>query len=408
MSATTAAPGSAPGGSGRLAMVVGYAFVGASAFVLLAAGPRLLGHAGHSALAITWTVVTILGVGIAAPGEQTITRGIAAGADTGILRAVGRRLVAVPVLAGLLVVAGMPGLGVWGITVLGSAVFWVVLAGARGVLAGRHRFGAYAGTLMSEAAARIALVVAALLLPDLAVPLLASAIAVPLAASAALGWWLLRGGRGAGGPPVAEDSRWEQAAITSVALLGQVCLSTAPLWLHQQSPDQALAGAFVSATTYMRIPLLLSAGLFGPVLADASRQYAARNRHGVLARTLQGLAAGVGGSTAVVGILLLASGPALMLFYGSDPGLSDAVLLRLGLSTIGYIAALIATQMLYGCERAGWAAAAWAAPAVLTTVLFAHAGGDAEAMAGAMAAGQLVAALTLLALVPRALPPAVR
>ncbi len=393
------------------AMMAGFGAVGFSAFLLLAAGPRLLGPAGHTSLALTWTVVTIIGIGIAAPGEQTITRGIASGAGMGVVTAVGRRLALVPLaVVGLLPVGVMVldsklvDAALWTTTLVIAAIGWVVAAGIRGVLAGRHRFGAYAFTLLVEAAARTLLVFAAAAWDDFAGMLLAGAMGLPLLASALAGWLLLRRHLALPTPAIGEDSSKEQLAITTVALAGQICLSSAPLWLHAQSPDVAIAGAFVSATTYMRIPLLLAGGIYGPTLADAARQFALRNRRGVQVRILTGLAGGVGVSVAVVAMLLIAARPALFVLYGDDVDLSDGVLVLLGWSTVGYVGATVLTQVLYGCQRAPSAAAAWIPAALITTLLLSLADSDVARIAAAMAAGQVIAVVLLLALMPRALP----
>jgi O-antigen/teichoic acid export membrane protein len=392
----------------HLAMVIGFGGVGVSAFALLAAGPRLLGPDGYSSLALTWTVVTI---GIAAPGEQTITRGIASGAGTGVISAVGRRLALLPIIVvGLLPVSVMVleqellDAALWTTTLAVAAIGWVVVARIRGILAGGHRFGAYATTLVTESAVRILLVVGAAVWTSYAPVLLAAAMGVPLLASAAAGWWVLRGAASPPSAVIGDDSRKEQLAITTVALMGQLCLSTAPLWLHFQSADLAIAGQFVTATAYMRIPLLLAGGMYGPTLADAARQYALGNRRGVEQRTLIALAAAVGGSTAAAVLLYLAARPALYVLYGSDVGLSDGVLILLGAGTIGFVAASVLTQVLYGCQRAPSAAVAWIAPAVLTTLLLSIAGGDVARVAASVAAGQVLAVVLLLALLPRALP----
>jgi len=396
---------------GPAAMVVGYGAVGASAFALLAAGPRLLGPDGYSSLALTWTVVTIIGIGVAAPGEQTITRSIAAGGEDGVVAAVARRLALLPVVAALLLPAAVAlfdvevrDAGVWALTLTLSAGSWVALAGARGVLAGWHRFDRYAATLLTESISRVVLVAVALLDDARALAWLAASVAVPLMASAAVGWWALRGRVDLAAQSFPEDSRREQTSITAVAMLGQVCMSTAPLWLHWQSADEALSGAFVSATSYMRIPLLLAGGIYGPILAQAAQAYAERDRQRVWNRTLAGLFAGVGGSGVGVLILLLVSGPALTLLYGGDIGLSSAVLVLLGLSTVGSVAGNVLTQVQYGCEQSSSTVIAWLPAAVLTTLLFATSGGDVGRMAASMALGQFVAVAGLLVLLPRALP----
>ena len=395
----------------QLVMVIGFGSVGFSAFLLLAAGPRLLGPAGYTSLALTWTVVTIIGIGIATPGELTITRGIAAGAGRGVVTAVGRRLALLPLaVVGLLPVAVMVldskvvDAALWTATLTVAAIGWVVVAGIRGALAGSHRFGAYAVTLLVEAAARVLLVVAAAAWDTSGGLLLAGAIGVPLLLSALAGWSLLRGRFVLPSPTIGEDSSKEQLAITTVALMGQICLSSAPLWLHAQSADEAIAGAFVSATAYLRIPLLLAGGIYGPTLADAARQFARRNRRGLEQRILVALIGGVGGSTAAVVVLLVAARPALFVLYGDDIGLSDGVLILLGCSTVGYVGATVLTQVLYGCQRAPSAALGWIPPALVTTALFATAAGDPGRLAASMAVGQVLAMVLLLGLLPRALP----
>jgi O-antigen/teichoic acid export membrane protein len=392
-------------------MVGGFGSVGVSAFALLAAGPRVLGTDRYSSLALAWTVVTIIGIGIAAPGEQTITRGLAAGGGNGVARTVAWRLLLVPGLCLVVLPLGMrvtggdvPDARLWVATATVSALGWALLATVRGLLAGRHRFVAYSSTLFAEAGTRVVLVLCALLWPGQGALLLAAAVVMPLLASAALGWFMVQRYPEPRQAHLGAESRLEQGSITTVALLGQVCLSTAPLWLHWQSADAALAGAFVSATSYMRIPLLLAGGLYGPILAEAARQYARRSRAGVVDRTAVGFVVGVGGAGAAVLGLLLISGPALLLLYGGETGLSTVTLLWMGVTTMGSVASNILTQVLYGCERAPSTAVAWVPPAIVTTLLFAVAAGSAERMAQASAVGQLLATAALLALLPRSLP----
>ncbi len=392
-------------------MVVGYGLVGVSAFALLAAGPRLLGGAG------------LLGAGAdldardhrrdrhrcAGRAGHHTRDGL--GSGTGVVLAVGRRMAVLPVLCAVFLPLGLSiaqreisDEALWVTTVVASAAAWVALASVRGVLAGRHRFAAYAMVLLTEAATRVFFVVLAFAWRPNAALLLGGAVVVPLVAAAAVGWWFLRRRHEVLSRTIAEDSSREHGAMTTVALLGQVCLSTAPLWLSWQSTDDAIAGAFVSATSYMRIPLLLAGGLYGPILAEAARQFAAGNRSGVANRTLAGLIAGIGGTTAAVAILLFAAEPALFILYGGDIGLAPAVLVWLGFTTIASVASNVAMQVLFGCQRALSAAAAWVPPALLTTALLATAGGDVLWMSVSMAIGQVVATLLLLALLPRALP----
>ena len=114
----------------------GYVAVGLSGFVLLASGPRLLGHDEFSVLAVAWTIATIVGVGIGQPGEQTVTRVTAGSGDPAVSVGVERRLVVVAALTLLLPALAASGhaplLGgsvLWSSSVVVFAAGWAMLAG---------------------------------------------------------------------------------------------------------------------------------------------------------------------------------------------------------------------------------------------------------------------------------------
>lgn len=409
--ATNESPGTT---SSSLGLTIGFGLIGLSAFALMAAGPRVLGQDGYTELALAYTAITIIGVGITTPGEQVITRFVAAGSGTGTVRSVRRRLIAMlPLVLVLLPMLGGDGTGagsiaMWIAAVLLAALGWIGIALTRGLLAGGQCFREYTATLVIEAMARLVLVIAALLLPAAGTWLLAAAVSLPLIASAAVGWWWARSTPNMTDASYPEDSRAEQFNMTAVALLIQICLSTAQLWLSRQSADPAISGAFVTVTSYMRVPVMLAGGLMAPLLTAAAKAYAQRRPRDVAIKTAEALAVGSGGTAVLLALLLALQNLAMLILYGGDTGLPLATFVWLGVSTLGFIAANVLTNSLYGCQRAGTAVLVWILPALLTTALFALAGGDPTRLAAAAAIGQLTAVALLATALAFALRPDTR
>ncbi len=354
---------------------IAWGAVGGSAFVLLASGPRLLGVDIYSALAVAWTVVTIFGMGLAIPGEQTVTRAVAGGHVRGVAGAVRVRLLVMAALTLALLIP--PALGaetllgsseVWSVGIVLGALGWALVAGPRGRLTGAGRFHEYSALLVLEAVVRVALCAAAWMFRDQAGWLLSLAMGLPLLIAAALGQWFLRSDPAV---PTGQGSALlaEQGAMTAVALAAQVVLSTAPLWLAARGVEgAAAAGAFVSATSYMRVPSLFAGGIQAMVLSKSSAAAQLGDTDAVagLARRSALLAAGV--CTAVVLALLAVSGPALFLLYGPGIDIGWGVLLILGASTVIFVSGNVITQVYLGCRRSVSAAVIWVVAAVATTV----------------------------------------
>lgn len=385
----------------QMAMIAAYGAVGVSAFAVMAAGPRVLGDDGYSSLALVWTLVTIIGVGIATPGEQIITPAVASKTGAGTVVVVARRFAVVtPVTVALIPFLAADhssgaSTAVWLATVALSTIGWMALAVVRGILAGRQRFDGYAATLFLEAVCRVVFVALAFI-PGVGMLMLALSVAVPLLVSAGLGWYWTRSDDSFRELPVPVDSRLEHASATGVALLIQICLSTAQIWLGRQSADPAIVGAFVTATSYMRIPTMLASGLYAPLIARIAEAYSAGSRALVLKRTANALALGVGGSAVLSVALLAVSQFAMLILYGGDPGLPTSTYLWLAIGSVGLIAGGLLTNALYGCRRASLALIAWLPSAAITTLLFANAGGDPTTMAVGAAVGQFVAVVLLL------------
>lgn len=386
---------------------VGHLVAGFSVFVLLFAGPRLLGADRYSVLAVAWTLVGLAGVGLAEPGAQTVTRVLASG-GTGVVRAVGGRLAVVlvallPLL--LLVPHGLlRGSTGWAVAVAAGAFSWLLASLYRGVLAGGGRYTAYAASLVAEGATRVVFVAAAASFRDVAEEILMFSLAAPLLVSFAVALAAVRRQ-----PPAADPlapatpghNVREQLSITAVAVLGQVSLTTAPLWLETASTDAALAGAFVTATSFLRVPVLLVGGLGTVALAEVSRAHArgetGRARHLALRSVLGAAVAGV-----ITVAALVASAPVgLRLLYGETIGIGLGALAAIGLSTVLAMAAGVAAQIAFGLRRSGRAVAAGAGAAAVSTLLYVLSDGSVAVIAAGLVAGQATYAAGLVGVLAR-------
>lgn len=378
-------------------MIAGYGAAGLSGFALLAAGPRVLGQDGYTAMALAWTVITVIGYGISLPGEQVVTRRIAAGAGVGTVRPIMRRMLfATPAIVAVLPLTLDEGTSghrsaLWFTSLLAAAVASAAVAGFRGELAGGGAFGSYALLLFVEAGARLLLVIMALVIPGAGPTMLAAALAAPLILCAFLGQRWAKRMRLPADREMPEDTRLEHFSVTLVSLLIQICLSSAQFWLYQQSSDAAVSGAFVTATAYLRIPSLLAIGLYSPLLSEAAEAFADGRSRAVTRATSRALLLGGGGAAVMVALLLAFADLGMSILYGPATGLPFSTLVWLGVSTVVSIAATIVTNVLFGCSRATAAAIAWIPPALLSTALFASAGAETTRLAIAATLGQVLA-----------------
>jgi O-antigen/teichoic acid export membrane protein len=388
----------------------GYVAVGVSGFALLASGPRLLGHDEFSLLAIAWTIATIVGVGIGQPGEQTVTRVTAGAGESPVATGVQRRLGAVAALTLLLPVAAWLGhaplLGgsvLWSSSVVVFAVGWAVLAGPRGRLAAASDFAGYSGTLAAEATTRVGLCALAWLVPSAASALLAAAVGVPMLVSALVARRRLPATVGGPAAATVRAHASEQSFITAVALLSQVAINSAPLWLQARATDAALAGQLVSATSYLRIPIFLIGGLGTVALSAVSGAHGSRDL--VRARRIALRSAGTAAALGIVGtaVLLLVSGPALHVLYGTAIDLGEGTLLVIAAGTVLAMTAGIVTLVCLGCDRSAATTAVWLTAAGVVTLALALQGGTVLGVVVVTALGQAVALLGLGVVAARAL-----
>lgn len=354
----------------------GYAFVGLSVFVMLASAPRLLGQVEYSFLAVAWTLITMFGFGLAFPAEQTITSAVASGSTQrtrgvqGLIASLAAATLLVPVIntwtGGQLLGATL----LWAGSVTVAACAWALNVGPRGQLAGSGRFHAYGLTQVSEGGTRLACCAGAWLLPGSAW-WLAAALSVPLLVSSAVARARLastvpaRDTANAGAVPTPSARQLGPVVVVAVSL--QFLLNAAPLMLQWRVPGE-IAGQYVSAMTYLRIPMLLTGGFMTVTLSSAALAWARRDAT-ALHRAVRMAFLGTAACGALTIGVWLVSGPMLRLYYGPAIDFPMTLLALMGATTVAAVAANLLTQVGIGAHRHQIMAAFWAVGALATIVV---------------------------------------
>jgi O-antigen/teichoic acid export membrane protein len=382
-------------------MTIGYIAVAGSSVVLLGAGPRLLGSAGFSTLALVWTLSTLFGLGLANPTELVVTRRLSAGEPHALHPFRWFSLWSVlSILAVLLgggsLHAARNGVGLtWG-TIL-AVTGWVAATWVRGSLAGGGHLTRYGAVLVVEAASRIGLVAVALLVPSWAGAALAAAVGVPLLLAAGAGLLLRRPGRSVV-VPRSEDHAGEHLHFGVVSVAYQACLNGPALLLDWQVgyATPALVGAFVAVSTVLRAPSLLVGGLSTQALVSLSRSWSDGDWETYSAGTRTLAVRWARLVLPATCLVLLLSPWLLPLYYGSAVGLSPAVVVGLALSTVLATGAAVGTGPLFAAGRGRTAAMAWAAGAAVTSVVVVASSGSTTWLVIGLVSGPLVAAVLVV------------
>lgn len=369
---------------GILWVGVGIGVYGLSSFAFLAIAAQTLGlGAPYTALALLWTLVNAVGIGLYLPVEQETGRSIAARRSLDHPTAPALR---VPVRYGagsLLVVAAVVALAHTWITDVvfdgqpGIAwAFVVALAGmaiaylARGVLAGTGRFPRYGLQLAIDGALRVVGAVA------LAVNGVDDALwfgaVLGLAPIVATGLAMVRSGpllsRGPGVRVATVMTPLVLASLTSQALANAGPVATQ---LLKGPGDEAAAANLVNALTVARIPLFLFAAVqavFLPRLA----QYVARDERTAYTSALRTASL----ITAAIGVLGVAAsalvGPqAVQLLFGAEFDIGQGDIALLALSAALFMNVQVLVQGLLARGRDAAATASWSIGLVALVVALA-------------------------------------
>ncbi len=359
--------------AGALAATVGLGLVAASGALLIAAGPRLVGHTDYGSLAIAWTFSTIFGLGVATPTEQLINR-----QSNALGRHAPGRAVLVLLLAGAVGVLVALALGHRaasggnGVAIVVSSVValvgWIACALLRGRALGHQDLRGYALSQTVEGGSRVLLTVVAFALPELSLEILFAAVGVPLLLSAAWTWWRIRHtapGRGA------DDPRTEHLSFVLVALGYQACLSGPVLLLGWRigAVEPELIGAFVLASSVFRAPAVAAGGTFVGGMTSLSRAWGAADADAFASGRRRMVLQVVLFTVLASALISLVAPFVLPLLYGGSLRLPLEVYLGLILSTVVAVVANAFTVALLAAERGSAGAIAWLAGASCTVAL---------------------------------------
>ncbi|WP_199430799.1 lipopolysaccharide biosynthesis protein [Qaidamihabitans albus] len=371
-----------------VAMAVGLGLVGLAGYVLLAVAGNTLPPADVATVASVYLLLNILGPGLYVALEQETSRAVAARPGAELVPTVrtaalvGAALVAT---ASVVLAATSPVLvprvlgGHWGL--LGVLVLSTAAAAGlfllRGVLGGRRRFSAYAGTLGAEGGGRLAVVLAVAGLGAASATGygLAFMAGYALALVVALPWvWPRRSPRPArsgGGEPARTLARG--VTLLGVAtLLSFAVANIAPVVVTGRLPGEpAVAAAFAQAFVLARAPMLVFApvqAMLLPGLTTAAERGAldlmrTRVRQILLAVTAVGVPGAI--AAAVFGPWVLRT------FFGVGEPPSPAVLGLLGGGTVLLMAAQTLQPALVALRRHRTVTTAWTLGTVLLAGLLA-------------------------------------
>ncbi len=381
----------------------------AYAYHVLAA--RTLGPEAYGLVAVLWAALFLLVVVLFRPLEQTTSRALADRLERGqevrsVLRAIFRIYLA---LAAAVAIAGIAGWNALadelflgdgffvGALVVGLAAYGVAYV-LRGVCAGLGWFNGYALLLVSDGAARLAVVLPLVVVAsrDLAAAAMVAAavasVVVPVLAGRRVLAPLAHHGEGSPfhvGAAVA--FAWPAAVI---AIADQVLVNGGPLLVMLGDGEDVgkVAGLVFAATMLVRIPVFVFQGLATSLLPNLTRLHAASEQV-LFRRAVLRAAAGLAGCAALIVLAVSIVGPeAMRLVYGSEyeAGRLELALLAAGVGC--YLATSTFSQALLALDCGRIAASGWIVSSVVFLgVYFVSPGAELMRVAVAFAVGTAVA-----------------
>lgn len=354
----------------------GLFLLGVSASVFLVLAARAVGPGDFAGLAVLWTLVYTLGIGLFLPFEQEVARALAQRNAEGyggapVLRRAAGMAGWLFLAASLVGLAASPWLldwlgGRWS-HVVALAVACAALAGqyiARGAFSGNHRYAPYSVQIGVEGLVRllgvVALSVAGVSETWAYAALLAGAPLVSLLVTAGP----LAQVSHMTGPParfveLSTNLAWLLGA--SLAAQGLANLGTLAVTVLASPAEEGAAGHFLAGFTVARSPLFLFAAVQAVLLPGLTR-HLTHGRHGAFRRQLQAVMLTIGliGGAGILGSWLL--GPeVLQLLFGPEFEMGRGDLVLLALSTAIYMVALVLQPAVIALERHRTNAVAWIA-----------------------------------------------
>ncbi|MGZ4449272.1 MAG: hypothetical protein ACXVW4_05705 [Nocardioides sp.] len=377
------------------ALALGSAASGVLAYVFFALVTRALGSAGAAPVSILWSWWSFAGAALTFPVQHWVARSVTAHAgELAVRRGVASLARAALAVAVVVLVATWPfrerlfHSGSWWFPALAAAV--ALMAGAmglvRGLLSGRHRFGAVAAALLLENLVRAVL----------AAVLLAAGVDDPvayglclLAGYATVLVWPSALRPGTTGTPPDPDEHGSPLAFVGGAgaaqVVGQAVLTGGPVVLAVLGGSAAAVTALFAGLALFRAPYTLLLGAVAQ-LTGALTGLVVAEGHADLTRVRRGLAAAGGAGSllaAAVGWLLgpalvrlvfgggidLARGTAVLLAVGSALAMANLLVTVLVLAR-GRVAHLVRSWLVALVPGAVVLAAAWTDPVDRTALAF--------------------------------------
>ena len=387
----------------------------AYAYHVLAA--RMLGPEAYGLVAVLWAALFLLVVVLFRPLEQTTSRALADRLARGqevrsVLRAMLRiylviaAVVAVCGVAGWSIVADELFLGdsfFVGALLVSVATYGIVYV-LRGVCAGLGWFSGYGLLLVTDGAARLAVVLPLIFIAsqNLAAAAMVAAAVASLALPVVVGRRVLAPltRHGQGNPfhvGAAVAFAWPAAVI---AIADQVLVNGGPLLVMLGGGEDVgkVAGLVFAATMLVRIPVFIFQGLATSLLPNLTRLHAT-SESALFRRAVLRAAGGLAACAGVIVLTVALVGPeAMQLVYGSEYHAGRLELALLGVGVGCYLATSTFSQALLALDCGRIAAAGWIASSVIFLgVYFVAPGGALMRVAVAFAIGT-AAAVPLLGL----------
>ncbi|RMH72519.1 MAG: hypothetical protein D6683_13955 [Actinomyces sp.] len=373
---------------GTVAVGAGLVVNGVTTYAFLVVARRALGQDAYGALAVVWGLVYILGPGLFQPLEQELARATAHRASRGQGSApVLERAALIGGAEFLLVAVGVAvawplGLGELldhraslGIALVAALGAFAAAELVRGVIAGRHRFGAYGRYFAAEGISRLALGIVGALAGVAAVGAYAGALAGAFVAAT-----LVAVGRERPLVRPGPQARWRELTpalglLLATSLAEAFLLNVGPVAVEIIGGDELgpeAPGVFLNALIISRIPLFF----FQAVKASLLPHLAALVGRGDLEgfRDLQLRLLGAVSGLAVLALAAMAAlGPVVVeVLFGDPIGSRDMALLAASGGGLMVMLSLALGLVALGHTRlavVGWFAAVVAFP---LTVLTAH------------------------------------
>ena len=375
-------------GRGTAVLSAGIATTGLVTYTYFSLASHNLSESDYGAITLLWSAVFITVSVLYRPVEQLLSRTIAdrdvrGGSGSSHLRVAATIQLALGVLFAVLALIFRGPLQD-DLFEGSSTLYWILIVTvlayaasyfARGFLAGHRRFGLYGGLVLMEALSRVlfAVAVAVGIASGQSVVALGMA-AAPLVSLAVVPWALRARAPDASQVEAGEEEPGDftlahgsgfAASVLLIMLAEQTFLNAGPLLVKatEGAGGAALAGFTFNVLLIARAPLQLFQAVQTSILPHLTR-LGARGEADPFRRSVNVTLATIAGFAALVALVMLAAGPAVMdLVFGGEFDYDRVGLVLISIGMGMYLAAATLNQALLARGQARQACIAWLAAA---------------------------------------------